>query len=371
MANAPYISLIIAGRDDDYGGFSQERFASCLAHLHHQLGSGEDLFEIVVCDWNPPAPEKLLSTSFDWSAFDQVRFVVVPPDIHASYAGDSGYPILDYIARNAAIRRSEGQFVGVINQDIYLSDGIAKAIQERSFDPNHFYRADRCGFRTDLSPRGMAMTVEMYARCFEINRRHGPGLHEKITNEMDEGMPTEDWPVSFPAFEEILSPDGALAVMNPLRAATLRREMKELKQEMTFEKLVHLIGIHTNASGDFVIATKEAFGHIHGFSESKHFYMHTDAYGIVQLFAGGFNQALFLHPNGVFHADHDRGGRAGRKEGMEWPAHDERLGRIMMGREDFRLNGPDWGLRDYDLPIECWRRGERVWPEPRKQAVNG
>ncbi len=90
-------------------------------------------------------------------------------------------------------------------------------------------------------------------------------------------------------------------------------------------------------------------------NETTAFYMHLDGYAITQLFAAGFEQAIFAQPHRVYHADHDRSARAGVHEGMTWPEHEAVLSSILRGEVDFRLNGPDWGLAAESLPE--WRLG--------------
>lgn len=106
--------------------------------------------------------------------------------------------------------------------------------------------------------------------------------------------------------------------------------------------------MHTNASGDFVIASKEAWEKIHGFPEDPHFYMQTDAYGVFQLFAAGFDQAIFMQPHRIYHADHDRAGRAGFVE-PEYVDHEKKFCEMLKGQTSFCFNDTNWGLYNYAL----------------------
>jgi hypothetical protein len=98
-----------------------------------------------------------------------------------------------------------------------------------------------------------------------------------------------------------------------------------------------------------VIASKEAWEKIHGFPEDPSFYMATDAYGIFQLFAAGYDQAIFMQPHRIFHADHDRSGRAGFVE-PDPINHDRKYYEILKGQVSYAcFNDTNWGLANYAL----------------------
>ena len=348
-AALPYLSFILAGRNDGYGGDLEARIAGFVAHLAHAIPADRLSYELVVCDWNPPAGRSMRD-GFDWSALPDVRFVIVPPDLHAERAGNSGFPILDYIARNVAIRRARGSFVCVLNQDIYLSSPVAAAMADRVLDPGFFYRADRCDFTADFALPAAAQAARMAGRVFQINRRHGEGGDPTaaLTVPVAPGTPRADWPTSRPRRGEVPLP-GVPAV----RAAT------EVPFDPRIPFTTHLTraGLHTNAAGDFLLAARGAFEAIHGFVETADFYLHLDSYAVVQLRAAGLRRALFVDPAVVFHADHDRSGRLGRHEGMSYDAHEACWRDMLAGRRPYRLNGPDWGLGNHDLPEVTLRYG--------------
>jgi GT2 family glycosyltransferase len=111
--------------------------------------------------------------------------------------------------------------------------------------------------------------------------------------------------------------------------------------------------LHTNASGDFILAPREAFDRIHGMWETTEIYLHLDSYAVIQLFAAGYEPAIFRQPHRVFHADHDRSARLGFAESMTWDRHEAKLSGILRGDESYRLNNADWGLKKEQLPT--WR----------------
>ena len=352
----PYISLVFACRDDDYGGQLKERIGCFIGYLAHVDRAFPGLFELVVCDWNPPSPEASLREGYDWSGLGQVTFVTVEPELHDKYVGSSRRPILDYIARNVAIRHAKGQFVCILNQDIFLTWGIFELLAERRLSTRHFYRADRCDFHPDFKTMAALERVEDYAfrHCFAVHRRHSP-QDEAIMVPVDTGCPVGEWQGSrgfngdrvlankgivfceegrLDAAREQLGPNGKLG-----------RNLSDFERETYYRRFC----LHTNAAGDFIIAPRRAFEEIHGFVETPDFYLHLDSYAIVQLYAAGYEQAILVLPHAVFHADHDCSGRLGRPESMDFPEHEKVWSKILMGEIPPQINGPDWGLQRYDL----------------------
>jgi len=372
-----YLSLILAGRDDDYGGDQKRRLQCFINYVALFDRRYRGLLELVVCDWNPPSAERTLAGSFEWSKLEDVSIISVPPELHGKYAGDSGYPILDYIARNVAIRNSRSEFVCVLNQDIYPTDGIMSFILDRRLDPSCFYRADRCDFVPDFELMGDAERVEDFARstAFQLHRRHGwPG--NPIDIPIEPGARPEDWPgsVAIAGEDESHSPVIISDRKNSVGAGWATRarryivnQARKLRQRRDRgsrgwgrDQLYLESGLHTNACGDFVIASKKAFGAVRGFVETNQFYMHLDSYGMVQLKAAGYRQAIFRLPNAVFHADHDRAAREGRRESYTMRYHANMWLEMLEGKRVSSVNGPDWGLAAYSLPTLRLRYGKRV-----------
>ena len=371
-----YLSLILAGRDDDYGGDQKLRLQCFIDYVAWFDSRHRGILELVVCDWNPPSAERTLAGSFEWAKLEDVSIVSVSSELHAKYVGDSGYPILDYIARNVAIRNSRSQFVCVLNQDIYPTHEIMSFISDRRLDPSCFYRADRCDFVPDFERMRDPARVEDFARstAFQLHRRHG-WPQNPIDIPIEPGSRPEDWRGSVPLAgeDESRSPpiisdrSGSAAVWRGTRVRQylvyLARKLRQRRQGPRGwgrDQAYLESGLHTNACGDFVIASKEAFEHIRGFVETNQFYMHLDSYGMVQLKAAGYRQSIFRLPNAVFHADHDRAAREGRRESYTMSYHANVWLEMLEGKRSARVNGPDWGLGSYSLPTLRLRYGKPV-----------
>lgn len=362
---APYVSWILANRNDGYGGDHEARMSCFIEYLAWIDRRYPNTFELVVCDWNPPAPHRTMIDGFDWSKIENVTFLSVSPDIHSVRVGSANTPILDYAARNVAIRAAQGQHICVLNQDIYPTSGIVAHLAERRLDDRCFYRADRCDFIPNFALMRDPASVEAYARgaAFRLHRR-GQDRNDTIVFDISENTDQASWVGSRPIVGEIQSTDPNLIFApDDANEADLRlaRFVYDVSQgTVTASRAFTAYGLHTSASGDFVIASKRAFQNIHGFIETNEFYMHTDSYVMAQLRAAGYSQKIFALPEVAFHADHDRSARDGRREGISYDDHEKAWSDILLGARPPQLNGEDWGIGGENLPTVRMKFGRRL-----------
>lgn len=367
MTGQPYISVAFVNRNDGYGGDLEQRIGKFIDYYAHYAARWPGLFEFVICDWNPPEGRSRLRDMFAWHRLGEVLHVEVPAQTHARLAGERGRKMLDYIGRNVAIRRGRGEFSLVLNQDIFVSASILELIAQRRLSDAHFYRADRCDF--DFEPcrvvPAQAFEAAALAAVFMVHRRHksndqpisvatpGGGLAAAGSGpEPGDHLEQGTGVILCSTATRLLKRDRWRARIwgrGGLLRLLLRRWHKAYVQDQYHRGFY----LHTNASGDFILAPRKAFDDIQGMSETTDFYMHLDGYAIVQLFAAGYEQAIFAQPHRVYHADHDRSARADFEEKITWAEHENVLSAILRGERPYRLNGHGWGLADQRLPD--WR----------------
>jgi len=367
MTGQPYVSVAFVNRNDGYGGDLEQRIAKFIDYYGYFAARWPGLFEFVICDWNPPEGRARLRDAFNWQRLGDVLHVEVPAETHARLAGTRGRKMLDYIGRNVAIRRGRGEFTLVLNQDIFVSASILEFIAQRKLSRTNFYRADRCDF--DFEPC-RAVPAEAFegaalASVFTVHRRHQSNQQPISAATSAQGLAAAG---SAPEPGDRL--DRGTGVIHCSAASRLHARDRRLARLWELGAIPRLLlgrwhkayrddqyhcnfYLHTNASGDFILAAREAFDNIQGMCETTAFYLHLDCYAIVQLFAAGYEQAIFAQPHRVFHADHDRSGRADFKETILWREHEAVLSAILRGERPYRLNGGGWGLDDQHMPE--WR----------------
>lgn len=365
----PYVTISFANRNDNYGGFLAERIQLFIDYYAHFVKQHPDLFEFVIIDYNPPSDKPTLRDAFNWDVLGRVIQCEVTPEIHQAIPGASIRKIQDYIARNIGLRYGTAPFAMVLNQDIFISSSIIHEIAHRRLSPHHYYRADRCDFNLDPCKGAAAPEFEKLAEehTFVVHRRHASNYKEISPEVTAQTLANEG---SRPEPGDTIDPNTNIIYCTASRARQIKDNLefgnKQLAAPSSHREMIYqyhqyyiVFCLHTNAAGDFVIASKEAWEKIRGFPEDTGFYMQTDAYGVFQLFAAGYDQAIFMQPHRIYHADHDRAGRAGFVE-PEYDVHEKRFNDILKGKAPHTLNPASWALQDYAL---------RFWNHPEPTAL--
>lgn len=142
----PYVSIIITGRNDDYQKDGFKRMKMAISMIIAQAKKHSLAMELIIVDWNPPAGKPWLKDVIELP-FDiapaTIRFVVVPPSVHARFKGAQRINIINVAAFNVGIRRARGEFIMATNSDILFSDELIQYISRRALEKDRFYRAFR------------------------------------------------------------------------------------------------------------------------------------------------------------------------------------------------------------------------------------
>lgn len=146
-APAPFLSIVVTGRHDNWGGDFNERFFTALRFNHARLAERGVAFEVVMVEWNPvedrPRLAELVAREFPDLAPGILRRIVVAPEYHAALTQNPRIPYLEYVAKNVGIRRAAAPFVLASNTDILLGRHVVDAIAERRLRSGALYRAPR------------------------------------------------------------------------------------------------------------------------------------------------------------------------------------------------------------------------------------
>jgi hypothetical protein len=144
---APLLSLVVTGRNDDYGGGFAARLFRTMTHnlaRLRALGSVEVLF----VEWNP-VPER------PWLARDLVarvpdsRALVVSAACHARFSRNVHMPFHEMAAKNVGIRRARGEWVLAANADILIDDRLGALLNVATLREDTIYRAQRVDLTAD------------------------------------------------------------------------------------------------------------------------------------------------------------------------------------------------------------------------------
>jgi len=160
---APYISIILTGRNDDFGGDFNLRLFRALEFNHDQLRERGIPHEFVLVEWRPIAGKPWLSEIL------ADRYAHLVPNVLTSYVTDVTYheayslnPKLqfqEFIAKNVGIRRCRGEFILTTNTDIYLSRGVLNLLQQRGLEPGVLYRTVRIDLKDNIDFERMDWSI--------------------------------------------------------------------------------------------------------------------------------------------------------------------------------------------------------------------
>ena len=149
----PHLSVVIAARNDGYGGDFLDRMGRFLGVL---FGVGSRLGidgELIIVEWNPPADRPRIAQAIDWERYPRrlpVRIVEVPARFHARIENSDVIPLHEYIAKNVGVRRAHGSFVLATNPDLLYSKPLLRLLARGRLADDSFYRVDRIDVLSDL-----------------------------------------------------------------------------------------------------------------------------------------------------------------------------------------------------------------------------
>ena len=173
----PYLSVVLATRNDDHGGNPLWRLQAFVDTFDAQCRrTGLDA-EVIIVEWNPPVgrPRLIDVLPLPRDPACAYRFVEVPPELHATLSHAEALPLFQMIAKNVGIRRARGAFVLATNIDIIFSNELVEFMARRELAPGFLYRLDRHDVESRL-PLDQPVEARMeYCRSHQlrVNRRAG------------------------------------------------------------------------------------------------------------------------------------------------------------------------------------------------------
>ena len=180
LPTAPYLSIIVTGRNDDFGGDFNGRFFRAVRFNHEHLTAAGITHEFVFVEWRPlsgrPYLAELVAAEFTDFAPGELRSYVVDPAYHDAISLNPRLQFQEFIAKNVGIRRARGEFILTTNTDIYLSRGVIARLAERSLAQRLLYRAARHDLKSNSDISWMDWDLLEDERNWEIVNAIKPPL---------------------------------------------------------------------------------------------------------------------------------------------------------------------------------------------------
>lgn len=150
----PFLSIVVTGRNDDYGRDFTARFIRTLEFNHRALVERGVEYEVVLVEWNPvpgrPYLTDVLRAALPAVANAALRSIIVDAEYQAACTMNPRLNYLEYFAKNVGVRRAAGDFVLATNTDIFFSRGVADRLGSGDLEADTIYRAKRVDLKLGL-----------------------------------------------------------------------------------------------------------------------------------------------------------------------------------------------------------------------------
>jgi hypothetical protein len=409
----PYVTIVATSRNDDHGGGMTRRMQTFVNALVAQCDRYTLPAELLLVDWNPPGDRPPLADAFEWppsAGYCRVRVVQVPHDLHRRLTHSDRLPLFQMIAKNVGIRRAAAPFVVATNVDVVFSDGLMRFLARRRLDPGRVYRVDRLDIADAIDPSWPVERQLAFCRgnVIRVNARNG--TKDLRTGEFFRIYPRLSWMRSLPtlvslpieiayvAWRKVYAraywfvagfndprqvprrikrrlrmlrgrPAAAAVEVVP-RRPLFRSRVQRFREDLILERA--RMRMHTNASGDFTLMSKDAWLRSRGYLEFEMYSMHIDGLQLFQARYTGTREKFVRH--GIYHIEHDAGFKPDPKGEDTWAerfdrqaipriSNEELSGYIVemyRTRKPMGFNRDDWGLANEQLP----ERSIRLPPRP-------
>ncbi len=136
------ISIIICGRNDNYGGNFNDRLFSTVSYNLAEFRRREIACELIFVEWNPVEGTPLLSDEIA-ERYPEARCFVMGELIHRLVSENRHISVFEFHAKNAGARRARGDWLLFTNPDNFFGSDVFDFLQKGELDPRAFYRAAR------------------------------------------------------------------------------------------------------------------------------------------------------------------------------------------------------------------------------------
>ncbi|MBL4587157.1 MAG: hypothetical protein JKX84_08905, partial [Flavobacteriales bacterium] len=276
---SPYLSLVLTGRNDNYGGDFRSRLQRCVSNAFEQLIKHGISSELIFLNYNPVNENAPIAQFIDWPTSTEkvsVRIITISNEIHRHLVADGSrksVPVLEYLGKNAGIKRAKGQFILSMNPDIILPSELVFLLKKLRKDT--YYRTDRIDFEGDLNAEHQLQRIFLKGQDYPINNT------SQITELRFKNSLLNRWKVFTPRIKGLLN----------RFSKTVYYDNRECR-------------FHCNVSGDFMLMHRDHWHTLNGHNEQAFMALHVDSLMVIQAAFLPLKEKVLHSP--IFHQEHTR-----------------------------------------------------------------
>jgi hypothetical protein len=160
----PLLSIVLVGRNDDFGGDFNGRMLAAAAFNHANLTAAGISHEYIFVEWNPipdkPYLSEIIGEALPWWH----RRYVVDAEWHRRLSVNPRLGFMEFFAKNVGLRRATGRFLLTTNTDIWISREVVQSLPRLA--ERTLYRAVRIDLKRDIGYGGMTFAVLEHPESF-------------------------------------------------------------------------------------------------------------------------------------------------------------------------------------------------------------
>jgi len=261
-----YLSIVVAARDDDYGGNFVGRLNNSINYLGKLCDENRFAIEYIIIEWNPLPNRTIANKLSKIYQYLTLRIITVPQSVHMLTENYNAFPVQEYMGKNVGIRRARGEYVLSTNPDIVFSRSLVEYWAQKKLQRRQFYRIKLMYTRTVPA----CVQLSEYEIFLRTNLLHAVG-YGPIAND---SVRLEFWK----KFDAV--------------------DCKRILEISTNQHSK----INGNAAGDFLLMAKDQWFFIKGHPE-RGFSTHLD-FIICHAMGSCYNQTTLLPPFAIYHQEH-------------------------------------------------------------------
>jgi hypothetical protein len=332
-----YLSIVVASRNDNHGGDMLKRMSTFMNSVFHWSTKKSFLVELIIVEWNPPENRKLLKDELPkpTDKFTQLKYIVVPREIHSTYKNSAVIPLYQMIAKNVGIARAKGEFILCTNIDIIFSKENFEFLAEKKLKKGFYYRANRVDVHKEIMSEIDTEPQLLFAKKKEnVIKRMGK-------TQGYESLHLPAFFYNFPRFCRLL---------NSFLIFTWKKTHKG--------QFAHF-AVDFDACGDYTLMAKSDWEKIQGYVELDMYSIHIDSMALWSAHAVGIKQYIFPFLAPVYHIDHEDGWESKdavktikfleSKPCLDYSIVHKAGLQIIKQKKPWNINDENWGMKNIVL----------------------